>query len=309
MIQLRVHPDETVDFDSFRQEPAPAVALDGYVSGPSRYDMTGPWINLNHHEGVDRFGTRATCEQVAVAATSGLYDLLDDDVLAVHVNDADADVCLATWLLAHPERIGEHDIELLVAIEGALDTTGGCCATGADNELLERISWVFDPYASWRASPSATRTEEALTTVIHAVWERITAYANGRSGRADAASHLAIVARRGAAALIVEQGPLARLQLAREHVEVFITERTQGGQRIVSIGKSGPFVNCDLDGVWAELNRLEGASGSNRWGGGDAIGGSPRQTGTMLPLPLILDVVAARTTSCRRNRRRRPTLT
>src|SRR6476646_2492513 len=47
-----------------KTHPPYSVALDGYVRGKSRYDGQGPWLNLDHHEDIDRLSTRATCSHV-----------------------------------------------------------------------------------------------------------------------------------------------------------------------------------------------------------------------------------------------------
>jgi molecular chaperone GrpE len=43
------------------------IGLDGYVAAVSRFDPSGPRLNLDHHTEVDRLVTRATCAQVLLA--------------------------------------------------------------------------------------------------------------------------------------------------------------------------------------------------------------------------------------------------
>ena len=67
-VSVRMHPGEVVGFDEFRAtHPAAAVAIDGYVDGPPRWDWEGPWGTLDHHDGVARLRTGASCEQAAAA--------------------------------------------------------------------------------------------------------------------------------------------------------------------------------------------------------------------------------------------------
>lgn len=295
-IALRVHPGETVEFDVFCEAtPGPAVALDGYVAGPSAWSWNGPHGNFNHHEDVNRLGTRATCEQVLFAERGGLWDAFSGhDILEVHVNDCDADVCLSVWLLENPERAQERDVELLVSLEGSLDCTGGCVAGGADEALLDKIAWVFEPYNVWRTTSGHTDAD-TQAAIIRAVGERITAWADGIAGSTSSTSDFEILERRGPVCAVVEYGPLARLRMHTAGIDVFVSVRDQGGVRVVSIGKASPFVPFDLCAVYDELNDLEGIAPSERrcsgWGGSDTIGGSPRAEGTDLPVGVILDAV------------------
>ena len=56
--------------------PPYSIALDGYVSGASRFDGRGPWLNLDHHADVDRLATRATCAaSLALPSTRALRDV------------------------------------------------------------------------------------------------------------------------------------------------------------------------------------------------------------------------------------------
>lgn len=290
-----------MDFESFCERPGPALALDGYVTGPPRWAWDGPHGSFNHHEGVDRLGTRATCEQILFAARGGLWDALGGPTtrVRVHVNDCDADVALSVWLLRNRHRIGEEQVELLVNLEGSLDCTGGCVAgPNSFGDVLDRVAWVFDPYNQWR-STSGTFDAPTMTAVIDAVGDRVTAWADGRAGATSSASDFEVLDRRGPVCAVAEYGPLARLRMHAEGIDVFVSVRDQGGVRVVSVGKSSPFVPFDLEAAFVELNELEGVdlrSPDGRldcWGGSDLIGGSPRRSGTQLPVSMILDVVAS----------------
>ncbi|MCR4312256.1 MAG: hypothetical protein NUV56_03155 [Candidatus Uhrbacteria bacterium] len=59
--------------DFVRQKPPSSIALDGFVTDGPRFDRAGPWANFNHHEGVPRLETRATCAQVRMALQQGLH--------------------------------------------------------------------------------------------------------------------------------------------------------------------------------------------------------------------------------------------
>jgi hypothetical protein len=73
---------------------------------------------------------------------------------------------------------------------------------------------------------------------------------------------------------------------------VFVAIADREGHRTVTIGKASPFVDCDLLRVWDRLNLLDHCTdATNRWGGGDGIGGSPRLSGTGLDAATIVDVI------------------
>lgn len=63
----------------------------------------------------------------------------------------------------------------------------------------------------------------------------------------------------------------------------------------ISLGKFGPFVQVDLEARYEIFNAADALKGNpidetNRWGGSDTIGGSPRDTGTLLTLQELIDI-------------------
>ena len=47
------------------------IGLDGYVAAGSRFDPSGPRLNLDHHTEVDRLAARATCAQTLLTIRQG----------------------------------------------------------------------------------------------------------------------------------------------------------------------------------------------------------------------------------------------
>src|SRR3989338_10976306 len=133
MISLHVEPRKVLKWEQFvKEKPAFSIALDGYVRGKPHFDPQGPYANFNHHEDVDRLGTRATCAQVSVAIKQGLFETFqqqNEPHANVYVNDPDQDTCLAVWLLQNAERLtgqkSEPLIKRLIAVEDFLDVTAG----------------------------------------------------------------------------------------------------------------------------------------------------------------------------------------
>ncbi|MDQ3932155.1 MAG: hypothetical protein M3252_04870 [Actinomycetota bacterium] len=284
MVLVECHPNEVVTWEEFKRLPAPAVALDGYVEGPPRQNPTH--ASFDHHTGVDRLATRATCEQVALAIRFGPLQLIEDpDRLHVHVNHADEDVCLSVWLLEHQDAIDEPRIRRLVDAEGLLDTTGGCYVPVTDQDFLGQLAWIFAPC---QRRPNTVAT---MARTIREVGRRLGRFAAGKAQKARTASAYTVLERRGRVAAIEEHGPLARAQLRQVGIDLFVSRRYHKGRVEFSIGKTSPYVAFNLPRAFQELNRLEGCEGDDVWGGSETIGGSPRRGGTRLGVATILDVL------------------
>ena len=294
-IRLQVHPGQSFTFGRFCEMKAPAIALDGCVQGPSKVSAAGPHASFNHHEGVDRLSTRATCEQVLLSVAQGLWDQMPpggEPEADVHVNDADPDVCTALWVLDHPGLADHPAVQRLVAAEGILDTTGAYwCPPWIDENLLAELAWIFEPYHSAR-DEGLPNDVEGLQQLIKEVSERITAHVDGEGERRPAWGEFDVVAKLGSVTAIVESGPYARMACGRAGIQAVVAERESAGRRVVTLAKASPFVPVDLVEAYRCLNEIEGCPTDDQWGGSDLIGGSPRGRGTLLPLTTILEVVA-----------------
>ncbi len=294
-LRVEAHPGCTYAFEWLRAQPGPAIALDGCVRGPSRWSPDGPYASMNHHEGVDRGSTRATCEQAVLMVAQGLWDTMIRDGVPradVHVNDCDADVCTSIWVLGHPDRLHEPAVQDLINLEGILDATGGCWAPPwVDADMLAQLAWAFEPYQRRRDAGDAMDAD-TMTAVIDEVDERLTALVDGRGERRPAWGDFELVERRGPVAAIIEHGPYARIAARRAGIKTLVAERRSGHRRVVTLAKTSPFVATDLTVAYVRLNDIEGCTEDDPWGGSDLVGGSPRCRGTALPLTLVLDVVA-----------------
>lgn len=300
MARLMVHPRETVTFEEFEQRaPGPAVALDGYVIGPTRWSPAGTHASFDHHADVDRFSTRATCEQVALALRSRFSLVTGDggrprDGLTVHVNDPDPDVSLSWWLLCHPALVDHPAVRTLVDLEGAVDSSGGTAAPG-DPAVLEVLAWVAEPWAR-RRDDVANMTAEEMAEVIAECAERMDAVVAGRPGRVPLSASYETLAEEAGVWAVVEHHPLARARVVVDGAEVVVAVRPGpvAGTQAVSVAKGAPWVDVDLDLVWAELNDAEGIAPEerDRWGGSDLVGGSPRERGTRLAPGEVCRLVA-----------------
>src|SRR5688572_23777180 len=109
MITLHLEPNTPpLTMEGFVKEyPTNSIAIDGFVSGPPQFVRHGVkrYLNLNHHEGVARLETRATCAQALMMVRQRLFHFFVDGKgspdAQVFANDCDEDVCLTWFVLRH----------------------------------------------------------------------------------------------------------------------------------------------------------------------------------------------------------------
>jgi len=293
MIELIVEPGKTVSWEQFCADAPPfSVALDGYVSGPPHYASGGPHLNLNHHEGVDRLSTRSTSGQVFVYVKQGLFRRFQQDGLPVataYINDADQDTALAVWLLKHHERFeGERSeplINRLVFAEDMLDTTAGAYPFNPDSDVMRELAWIFEPY---NEAFKRIRGFDAgqLRNIIETIGSRIDQYVLGQGQKMAPDTRFDMLHQGTGWVLVREVGPAARTKLFVQGAYAFATVREErpDGTYHYSLGKMSPFVDFPIEELYAELNRREGISDdcTDRWGGSNTIGGSPRKRGSRM---------------------------
>lgn len=292
MIHLHVEPRVVKLWEEFlSKNPACSIALDGYVRGRPRFTAEGPFVNFNHHEEVDRLGTRSTCAQVYVAIKQGLFDTFKKDGQSyahVFVNDPDQDTSLGFWLLENNERVrgqkSEPLINRLVTIEDLLDATAGAYPLDPDSSIMQEIAWIFDPYTKARVSgrlPFMDSNE--MENVMKAVGGNISNYSLGKGKKIELDTRFDDLGGGLGWKMIREVGPYARTSLFAKGVKAYVMVRDNGnGTYTYSLGRMSPFVHFPQSKFYHRLNIEEGLiEGSNNcWGGGDTTGGSPRMTGS-----------------------------
>lgn len=290
-------------FDHFVDTKPPySIALDGYVGeGPGlRRTARGPYLNLNHHEGVDRLATRSTCGQTLMAIRQGLFDLFRTDQgphALIWTNDCDEDVCTAVFLLENHYLVRSTmnpALNRLVAVEDALDTTAGAYPFPPDLPLLAELNWVFEPYRSWRLGGGAGDP----THVVELVGKRIMAHVTGAGKAIPLDLRFDIIAPGRNFAMVREVGANARTGMLGQGIRAYVSVRdAPGGLHHYTVGKMTSFVDFDVLQILATLDAMEmiqpGADPEKHWGGSDSVGGSPRGTGSLLSPAKVLDTVNA----------------
>lgn len=294
MIQLHVEPRVTRTWDEFQLSAPPgSMALDGYVAGPPVYTPKGPYVNLNHHEGVDRLATRSTAAQVLITVKQGLFDTFRKEGAPfghVFVNDADQDTSLSVWLLRNQERIAgsrsEPLISRLVFCSDMMDATAGAYPFPPDAEIVRELAWIYQPYEAARQSGHlVTMNAIEMEGLIEAVGARISAYSMGKGQQVNPNTGYNVEYRGRGWTMVREHGSQARTRLFQDGIKAFVAVRDRpDGMYTYSIGKMSPFVDFPLERLYPDLNMVEGIDllDVDRWGGGNTIGGSPRKRGSRL---------------------------
>lgn len=302
-MQLHIEPKKVKTWESFvEKNPAYSIALDGYVRGGPRFEPKGPYVNFNHHEEVDRLATRSTCGQVYVALKQGLLDSFRPQGKVhghIYVNDPDQDTCLAVWLLQNNERIegqkSEPLINRLAYMEDMLDVTAGAYPFDPLSKTMRKLGWIFDPYTSARMTGRLSRMDEyEMRTIIEAVSDRISKHVLGEGNEMEPDTRYERIGGGASWAMITEIGAHARTKLFTEGIKAFVSVRENSdGSCAYSIGKMSPFIAFPVEELYGFLNRTEGIpeGDSDCWGGGNTIGGSPRNKGSKLKPKELEEVI------------------
>lgn len=295
-ILLDVEPGVVQSWEEFQSSKPPfSIALDGYVSGQTNYSPDGPYANFNHHEMVDRLATRCTCMQIYFTGVLGFFDAFQKNgkpYAHVFVNDADQDVCLAIWLLRHPEKTvsikWEEPLAKLLVMEDFMDASGGAFPFDDSHKidsLLKKQAWIFEPYTAARSNHMIhAMSGDELHELIDNVGERITLFSEGRGKSIDIEIRPEIIGGGTGWKMTIEKSVYARTSIYASGTKAFVSMRHRvDGNYTYVIGRMSPYVPFPLPAFYEALNEAENcASIGNAWGGSDIIGGSPRMTGSTL---------------------------
>lgn len=279
----------------FRDKPRFSIALDGYVGAGPRFDPDGPYYNANHHEGVDRLATRATCVQVLMAIRLGLFDTFRTEhgpKAHVWANDCDEDVSTSVFLLRNSALVSgamNPLLNRLVSMEDALDTTAGAYPFHADLPVLQELAWVYEPYRQFRLSGQlAKRDEAAYTSIVSDVGSRIMRHITGNGANIPLDLRYETLHIGKNWRMVEEVGAQARTAMFGAGIRAFVSVRGS----TYTIGRMSPFVKFDIARIIDALNAAEGLTGlADRWGGANTIGGSPRIAGSKLSPSQVMRVV------------------
>jgi hypothetical protein len=280
----------SVSWETFLKDcPRFSVALDGYVNVGPRLDLDKMAVNFNHHEEVDRLATRATCAQVLMAIRQGMFSSFRNNtgpVANVFVNDCDEDVC-TSWFLLNNSHMVTHAINpmvnKLVTMEDALDSTAGAYPFPAELPALQELAWVFAPYRQFRLNHGLDgRDAESFRSIIMDVELRIMQYITGHGKTIPLDTTYKIIGGGNGWSMVEEIGMHARTGMFGDGIKAYVSVRhLQNGNFAYTIGKLSPFIPFDLLLITKIFNEIDTlVTENNKWGGGNNIMGSPRNTGS-----------------------------
>jgi len=266
--------------------PQFSVALDGYVPEGPQFDPRGPFLNLNHHEGVSRLETRASCAQARVHVQQGLFQSFSksgEPQALVWLNDCDQDACFSWVIFHHPEVLKSEEFLRLLDIVDMRDTTGGFCAPPLRPEDGEALAWIFEPYQTFRFSGRISeRNQDAFRATVYAVEARVLCYLEGRGDRLPADMIYRVIGSGAGWTMVEESSTDARMQMHADGIRAFVSARERpDGLWQYSIGRSSPVVSFPLPTILARLRRAE-RDAKHTWGGSEVIAGCNRVVGSSL---------------------------
>lgn len=292
-VQLIVEPGKVYSWKEFKKKaPIRSIVIDGCADHPTIFDAEKILHNFDHHKGVNRLATRATCEQIRKAILLGLLDCYRDENgeidIRVFANDCDEDVCLSYFLLNNPEwalKVSDPLLNKLIFFEDALDSTAGTYPFSKDASFLRELEWIFMPYKKARLTGVLDRGDARdFIEIIKAVEQNILMYLVGKGGKVERFNTSYEVVGGGKGwSMVRELGEQARKAMVSDGIKNFISVRDRGdGRWSYVIGKTSPYaLGFNLEAWYNKLNEIENAQ-NGAWGGSDTIGGSPRGTGSSI---------------------------
>jgi hypothetical protein len=301
-VQLHMLPDvPPMTGPAFREAyGAFSVALDGFVREGPWYDDGLPSQNFNHHEGVERLETRATCAQVLVAIRQGFFQRFRKDNAPhanVYVNDCDEDVCMSWFLLSHAsfaKSVLNPRLNRLVHMVDMLDTTAGAYPFPEDLPSLRELAWVMEPYRLFRLQGGLYRRDaREHRSVVDDVTARMSAHVMGEGKSVELDTRYEVLSVEQGWSHVRETGQQARVSMFADGVRAFLasSERPDGRYAYV-VGRMSTYIRFDVPQIIEALNEAEGLVGAeNRWGCGTTIGGSPRIGGSALKPEAVVEVI------------------
>ena len=307
-IDLNIEPRKVYSWSDFKtQKPSYSIALDGFVDSATRRDPKGPYANFDHHSKVDRLATRSTSEQVHMEIKLGLFDTFRKDGIPeahIYVNDPDEDTCLAWWLLKTNDEVRNHAdprINRLVYCEDRLDCTAGAYPFG-DTSMRRKMAWIFQPYNEARFNGRVAQMEEAeMRSIIESVEARISSHIFGEGGELLLEGNYERIGGGPGWTLTKETGPASRMAMYNDGITAFaaLVAEKPDGSFVYTLGRRSVWTPFKLKELYSRLNEEEFniVNDSNNWGGGDTIGGSPRDTGSKLSPEKLQEIINSTLTS------------
>ena len=216
----------------------------------------------------------------------------------LYINDPDEDTCLATWLLMNNEQVRNHaqpQINRLVYCEDHLDCTAGAYPFG-DTSFRRQMAWIFEPYNDARFSGKLAQMDAPeMRNIIEAVHGRVTKHVYGKGEEIALEGRYKKIGGGDGWMMTQETGPASRLAMFNDGVQAYIalvTEKDDGSFVYVA-GRASKWIPFPIKRIFDRCNREDvvAITESNKWNGGDTVGGSPRVTGSRIPPSQLQQIV------------------
>lgn len=290
-----------LSWEQFCRKKGPAIALDGYVVGGPDFNEKGPHINFNHHEGVDRLATRATCAQVMLALCQGLFNCLTDDTDDPHgrvfIRDCDEDCCTSWTLLKHGKMILQllqeknqekqrmlTRLNRLIWKEDLLDSTAGAYCFRPELPIIQQLAWIFEPYRIFRLSGGTRerRNTKDFSTIIDACETRILQYIEGNGQSILLDTRYERIGGGKNWVMVQEIGMHARTGMFVNGIRAYVSVRQRlNGMYDYTIARMSLFIRFPIPKFQKRFNEIEGRH-DDHWGGSHICIGSPLLAGSEL---------------------------
>ena len=312
-VKLVVEPGRVVQEEERSSFPDQCIFLDGMFDGPPMLDNQRRHYVLDHHRGVVRAFTLATCEQAVVMVAGGLP--LGEGTWWLYVNEPDLDALLAAWVLLNDDRLladnrrSLWNVMPLIRVEGVIDAHGldmgvvsglrprQYAAHQARLAVMRERELELRQSGAWRSGSLLPYTAQQL--------ERLDGWLLGRSVAAtdppSAPSQLRKVSWPTERLAVLYQGERGIYEVEQElkalhgrSLAVVVLHRGDGHMTLLQVDPLLPTNLADVYPILDERDPLADPSSGNRWGGSSDIGGSPRATGSGLEPEAVLSLVAER---------------
>jgi hypothetical protein len=276
-----------------RTHPRGSIAVDGYLPEGPWLDLDTLHANLNHHEAVDRLGTRCSTAQGAIGVRMGRFEEFFREGIHFWANDCDPDVATLLWVLENPARMRgvlNPLFNKMLHLLDMLDTTAATYPFPMDFDLGE-YHWIFEPYFEAQQRGVIERKDpkdyERIVNECHLHLEQ---YLAGKPGRVEIVTDYDTIAIHPGWGMFRTHGSLSRMGLvAAGHFAFVLVRERPDGRWTYTLQRTSDGVRFPLQRLFAALNEREG--GEERWGGGDTVGGSPRVGGSKLSPTEIGEII------------------
>lgn len=285
--------------------PGYSVAIDGYVGeGPNEVTLgpDGPRQNFNHHEGVYRLVTLATCEQALRAIRMGFFETFRDAVgrrVNIYTHDCDEDVCATAFCFLNSHLIEgtiNPSINRYLAVTGLMDATGGAYPMPPDLPYLQEHAWTVEPYLRFRARGGLDqRIARDFELVVEEVCHRILAHVLGRGESIPLDTDYQVLHQGTGWTLVRELGTRARLKMFNDGIRAYVSVATRADGRLrATVGRFSGYIPFDVRRILEAYNAAEGLGPTDDCAGGsDLVGRTSRRNGTALPLSDLIKITEA----------------